>query len=710
MNVKISLDNMSKAERLLLYVNTRQSVLNERAVFSDGTIFFRNPTEPNYGDDIIIRIRTAKNNVDQVFLRYADEKVLMAKVISDSLFDYYEFTIKAVRESVAYYFELHVGKLIFYYNKRGVERHNTAYYNFFIVPDFKTPDWAKGAVMYQIMVDRFYNGDKSNDVVDNEYVYVGKKATQVKDWFKYPDADGIREFYGGDLQGVIQKLDYLKDLGVDAIYMNPIFVSPSNHKYDTQDYDAVDPHLGVIVNDGGEVLPADNDDNEKATKYIKRTTDVQNIEASNDLFARLVEEAHARNIRVILDGVFNHCGSFNKWMDKEKFYFNDNSYGIGAYHKEESPYRNYFNFYECDSWPNNNCYDGWWGYDTLPKLNYEGSKTLYQDILEVAKKWVSPPYNADGWRLDVAADLGYSREFNHKFWRDFRNAVKSANSEAIILAEHYGDPSDWLHKGDQWDSIMNYDAFMEPVSWFLTGMDKHSDSYREDLLGNYDAFFGAMNHNMSRFHSPSLYVAMNQISNHDHSRFLTRTNKKVGRTSTLGPEAACEDVRIDVMMEAVIMMMTWIGAPTIYYGDEAGLCGFTDPDNRRTYPWGKENKRLIDLHKKLIEMRNKCTVLKYGSIKFLYGEHNVISYGRFDKEKKFFVALNNSEDKKVIDIPVWELGINSYKVCEQVLESKDGNFSIERKYYTVEKGKVRLELAPRSAKIIREKNYVDDYQ
>ncbi len=213
---------------------------------------------------------------------------------------------------------------------------------------------------------------------------------------------------------------------------------------------------------------------------------------------------------------------------------------------------------------------------------------LYEYIMKIARKWVSPPYNVDGWRLDVAADLGHSNEYNHQFWRDFRKNVKEANPEAIILAEHYGEAKSWL-QGDQWDTVMNYDAFMEPVTWFLTGMEKHSDEYSEGMYGNSDCFISAMQYHMASFYAPSLMTAMNELSNHDHSRFLTRTNHKVGRVAHLGSEAAGQDINKAVFREAVVMQMTWPGAPTIYYGDEAGLCGFTDPDNRRTYPWGRED-------------------------------------------------------------------------------------------------------------------------
>lgn len=453
--------------------------------------------------------------------------------------------------------------------------------------------------MYQIFTDRFYNGDKSNDVETNEYYYIGDYSRRVTNWDKYPANMGVREFYGGDLQGVMDKLDYLQELGVEVVYFNPLFVSPSNHKYDIQDYDYIDPHYGKIVDDGGEVLPDGVTDNSQATKYKKRTTGLKNLEASNELFIKLVEELHRRGMKVILDGVFNHCGSFNKWMDRERIYEGEKDYEPGAYISADSPYRSYFRFFkeEPENWPYNGNYDGWWGHDTLPKLNYEDSVKLENYILYIGRKWVSPPYNVDGWRLDVAADLGRSNEYNHDFWKKFRTAVKDANPSALILAEHYGDPSDWL-KGDEWDTVMNYDAFMEPITWFLTGMEKHSDEAREELLGNIDNFIGSMAHHMSNMLTPSLQVAMNELSNHDHSRFLTRTNHMVGRVEHLGPEAANEYVNKAVMREAVVMQMTWVGAPTIYYGDEAGVCGFTDPDNRRTYPWGREDHELLRFTKK----------------------------------------------------------------------------------------------------------------
>ena len=445
--------------------------MNKNALFCDGTSDYVIPAEPGIHEKVRLRFRTARDDAQEVCLISGGEALQMQKISSGEVFDYYETEVQLTDTMFVYYFRIKSESEELCYHRCGVSEHPVEYYNFRIMPGFSTPAWAKGAVMYQIFVDRFCNGDPSNDVEDGEYVYIGEPVCKVKDWNEFPAAMDIRRFHGGDLQGVLDKLDYLEELGVEVIYFNPLFVSPSNHKYDIQDYDYIDPHYGVIIEDGGEVLPEGEKDNTRATKYQKRTGDIRNLEASNRLFAKLVEEMHTRGMRVILDGVFNHCGSFNKWMDRERIYEPQPEYEKGAYVSAQSPYRDFFHFFDEreEAWPYNKNYDGWWGHDTLPKLNYEDSPTLEEYILNIGKKWVSPPYNADGWRLDVAADLGYSNEYNHIFWENFRKAVKSANPQALILAEHYGDPGEWL-QGDEWDSVMNYDAFMEPLTWFLTGM------------------------------------------------------------------------------------------------------------------------------------------------------------------------------------------------------------------------------------------------
>ena len=679
--------------------------MNKAALFCDGTEGYVYPPEPKESELVTFRFRTAKDDVDRVGLVTSADTYVMEKECTQGEFDYYTFETRLGEEPFRYCFEVQSGTEKYYYGRCGISREILEYYNFVVVPGFSTPDWAKGAVMYQIFTDRFYNGDKSNDVETNEYYYIGDYSRRVTNWDKYPANMGVREFYGGDLQGVMDKLDYLQELGVEVVYFNPLFVSPSNHKYDIQDYDYIDPHYGKIVDDGGEVLPDGVTDNSQATKYKKRTTGLKNLEASNELFIKLVEELHRRGMKVILDGVFNHCGSFNKWMDRERIYEGEKDYEPGAYISADSPYRSYFRFFkeEPENWPYNGNYDGWWGHDTLPKLNYEDSVKLENYILYIGRKWVSPPYNVDGWRLDVAADLGRSNEYNHDFWKKFRTAVKDANPSALILAEHYGDPSDWL-KGDEWDTVMNYDAFMEPITWFLTGMEKHSDEAREELLGNIDNFIGSMAHHMSNMLTPSLQVAMNELSNHDHSRFLTRTNHMVGRVEHLGPEAANEYVNKAVMREAVVMQMTWVGAPTIYYGDEAGVCGFTDPDNRRTYPWGREDYELIAFHKEAIRIHKEHPALRTGSLKILGGEENVLSYARFKGNDRIVIVINNRSERTEVKVPVWEAEIPAKCRMKRLLYSYKDGYTTEYEEYLVEDGEVVANMGPHSALVLGMRN------
>ena len=686
--------------------------MNKNALFCDGTSDYVIPAEPGIHEKVRLRFRTARDDAQEVCLISGGEALQMQKISSGEVFDYYETKVQLTDTMFVYYFRIKSESEELCYHRCGVSEHPVEYYNFRIMPGFSTPAWAKGAVMYQIFVDRFCNGDPSNDVEDGEYVYIGEPVCKVKDWNEFPAAMDIRRFHGGDLQGVLDKLDYLEELGVEVIYFNPLFVSPSNHKYDIQDYDYIDPHYGVIIEDGGEVLPEGEKDNTRATKYQKRTGDIRNLEASNRLFAKLVEEMHTRGMRVILDGVFNHCGSFNKWMDRDRIYEPQPEYEKGAYVSAQSPYRDFFHFFDEreEAWPYNKNYDGWWGHDTLPKLNYEDSPTLEEYILNIGKKWVSPPYNADGWRLDVAADLGYSNEYNHIFWENFRKAVKSANPQALILAEHYGDPGEWL-QGDEWDSVMNYDAFMEPLTWFLTGMEKHSDERRTDLWGNADNFVNTMNHFMASMLTPSLQVAMNELSNHDHSRFLTRTNHIVGRVAQLGSKAAEEGINLAVMREAVAVQMTWVGAPTVYYGDEAGVCGFTDPDSRRTYPWGQENRELVEFHKEMIRIHKREKPLRTGSLKMLSWSSNVLAYARFQEGEQIIVVLNNSKELKEVTIPVWQAEVPMKGKMERLMYSWEKSYTTERDIYLVEDGETVVNMGKHSVLIMKpvREMQVDEY-
>ena len=251
---------------------------------------------------------------------------------------------------------------------------------------------------------------------------------------------------------------------------------------------------------------------------------------------------------------------------------------------------------------------------------------------------------------------------------------------------------------------MNYDAFMEPVTWFLTGMEKHSDSYQECTLGNIGNFEGSMNHYMTSFLTPSLYCSMNQLSNHDHSRFLTRTNHRPGRIDTLGAQAASEGINKGVFREAVVIQMTWPGAPTLYYGDEAGVCGFTDPDNRRTYPWGKEDKDLIAFHREIIRIHKEHEALRTGSVKFLQGEHNLLCYARFNRKEQLIVLVNNADGSREVDVSVWAAGIPMSTKLEQLIFTNENGYSVVPVVYSVSEGRLKIMLPKHSSVVLKRKN------
>ena len=678
------------------------------SIFSDETPLFRTPAEPEPGDSVAIRLRIQKGIYVQATLLVGFPTVIigMRKCRTDESFDWYEATLQLRDASPVFYSFLieRDGSFIHYWKTGYILTDSVPFpdpaHAFRIQPGFHVPEWSKGAIQYQLFTDRFSNGDLTNDVRSHEYNYIGEHVRHAASWDEAPKPGDFRTFYGGDLQGVLNKLDYLQSLGVEAIYFNPIFISPSSHKYDTQDYAHVDPHFTPILHDRDGLLPDDDHKNAHAEQYILRTTDEANLKESDAFFAHFCQELHRRGMRIILDGVFNHCGSFNKWMDREGIYKRSNVYHPGAYNSVHSPYRSYFHFRSKKE------YDGWWGNETLPKLYYESSRELCEEILHIAEKWVSPPYCIDGWRLDVAADLGHSREFNHLFWKEFRRRVKAVNPDVLIVAEHYGNPSEWLG-GDEWDTVMNYDAFMEPVTYFLTGLEKHSDFRREELYQNGQSFFEIIRETMSRMPLQSVQCAMNELSNHDHSRFMTRTHGRPGRLQDAGSEAAAEGIRPEVFREAAVIQMTWPGAPTIYYGDEAGQVGWTDPDNRRTYPWGHEDKGLIDLHRALAALRRELPVLRRGSVKKLYADHGMIAYARFDADAIVIVACNNSDAPQIFPLPLCDVGVpDGAHIAQRLLTTKEGFENALREVGTVRDGVLLYRLLEKQAAVLTVMNNV----
>ena len=677
--------------------------INRDALYSIGKGFYREPEESHAFSELTVRFRTLREDVDRVLLYLPDEQQIHAMELgsSDHYFDYYEIAIKLKDKPLHYYFRVEKGEEVIHYNRLGVTEDLDIQYAFSVFPEFFIPNWIKGATMYQIFVDRFRNSDGKNNVEDREYIYLGRPVVSVADWDAPVESFDVHRFYGGDLEGVWEKLDYLEHLGVEVLYFNPLFVSPSNHKYDTQDYDHIDPHLGRIVHDGGKVLPQGVMDNKEASKYSIRSTDKENLEASDTLFLLFVEACHKRGMRVIIDGVFNHCGSFHRYMNASYFYKTGEGspYPKGAYESFDSPYRDYFHFSKGEkaNWPENDTYEKWWGNDTLPKLNYENAIKLEEEILAIAKKWISPPFSCDGWRLDVAADLGHSEAYNHKFWKKFRKAVKEANEDAVILAEHYGNPSAWL-KGQEWDSIMNYDAFMEPVSWFLTGMEKHSDRAEPEKFGDGELFFNTMRYNMAKLPENALDAAMNQLSNHDHSRFLTRTNRRAGRMKD-GFDDAGIGIDFGLFRLASMLLFTWPGAPTLFYGDEVGVYGWTEPDCRRTYPWGKEDLELLEYHRYLISNRKNSKALREGNLMLLKSGKNWVTFLRCSERQIALIIIYCGDEDCTLDIPLWRASITDKMEIRRVLKTDGRGYNAGQTKRFTENGILSSRLRAKTGKI-----------
>jgi alpha-glucosidase len=615
-----------------------------KGIYSDQTNGYLNPEEPSIDDEVTIKLRIPKylgKSIGSVMFtpeknskKYQHKPMQLSK--ETTYFYFFESTFKMPDKIVRYHFEIDLiekDKKLFYDAMGLVE--NRAIHDFVFIADFKTPNWSHGSVYYQIFVDRFKNGDETNDPVSHEYHYDGQKVIK-KDWNSLPHPkNGHREFYGGDLQGVLEKIDYLKELGVETIYLNPIFVSPSPHKYDTQDYEHVDPHFGVIEEDSEDL-------NEK---YKVRTTSIKNLEKSDEILKILIQKAHEKNIKVILDGVFNHCGSFHKWIDEMDLY------GEGSLHNEDSPYKSYFYWNSSQKG-----YEGWWGFHTLPKLNY-GNISLWKYIADIGKKWVSEPFNADGWRLDVADELGKSFEMNTAFWRFFYKVVKKSNPESIIFAEIYKSPLAWLEL-KCWDSIMNYITCMDHVSYFLTGMEKHNEHHKPELLKNAEYFVNSVRWALSQLPMNSKFIALNQLSNHDHSRWMTRTTQKVGRLGPQTHEEASIGKDLDVFKIGLVTMFTLPGSPGLFYGDEIGMAGWTDPDNRRPYPWGKEseeNKMLFNFTKELIKMYKEHPALRKGSFDFLDWNGGYVSYASWNESENIITVINREEKEIDIELPLWLL-------------------------------------------------------
>ena len=484
---------------------------------------------------------------------------------------------------------------------------------------FKTPDWAPGGVMYQISPDRFFfSGESKREGRDDREYH--NSWEELPEW--RPNKDGIitnTDFFEGDLKGITQKLDYLQDLGVTCIYLNPIFEAYSNHRYDTASYEDIDPLLG-----------------------------------NEEDFKTLCEEAKKHGIRIVNDGVFSHTGSDSKYFNRQGRYKT-----IGAFNSKESPY---FSWYDFNNWPYG--YNSWWGFDTLPNTREDdpGYNEYINGENGIIRKWIKA--GNSGWRLDVADELP------DVFIENLRKAVKAQDDQAIVIGEVWEDASNKesygsrrkFLLGDQLDTVMNY-PFRSAILEYLKGIDAfHIMEGILCILENYPR--------------PVIRNLMNFITTHDTERAITilageplnGRNREFQFNTKMTEEQRGYGVRL--MRLAAGLMFTLPGFPCVYYGDEAGVEGYKDPFNRSTYPWGKEDKTLLEWHKSLGKVRRENSCFNDGEFKDTYCKNNIMSYIRHDEKCKVLCIFNAGYE--VVEAPV------PYEFAEgEILLSTHENIKLE---------------------------------
>lgn len=626
--------------------------LDTADLFSDqGSMFDSNP-EPTATQTVTVTLRARHGNLTGANIKYYDSAdrefhyVPMSVTSTDSTgaFDYWQGAIPASASEKYYRFQAIDGSNAAWYNAAGASTSEPSSGDFFVIPGFKTPDWMKNGVLYQVFVDRFYDGNRANDVTNGQYTY-GGCATEQHAWGTsvYANASGCNSevFFGGDLAGVDQKLGYIKGmLGANILYLTPIFASPSNHKYDTADYYTVDPAFGTA-------------------------NDLEN------LIRDVHSSANGPQGYIILDGVFNHTGDTNCWFGRY-------TYGtltcsvIGAYRSQSSPYYGWYTF---QSWPN--AYSSFFGYSGMPKIDYgvsgsQARQQIYGSDSSVVQTYLSSPYGIDGWRLDSAQLMdaggnGGSDTVNHQIMQELRTAVKSVNPDAEILGEYWDDASSWLDDGREWDSAMNYNGFTKPVSEWICGEDQsgNSASLDESQLDRW------LHGTRADLPMNAQEVMTNELSTHDTVRFATRCGGDLTRTEL-----------------ALIFQFTYVGTPGIYYGDEYGMQGGKDPDDRRTFDWSQTSttNATMALTRTLVAIRNRYPALRTGSFMTLITDDadHIYAFGRFDTGNRIAVVLSNDSVEHTVTVPVWQLSMQNGTSVSDLLT---GNT------YTVSGGDVTLRVA-----------------
>ena len=498
-----------------------------------------------------------------------------------------------------------------YYNEYDINK-----YQITVSKKVNTPKWFEEGVLYHIFVDRFNKTGKIHNPKKNSFMYANWEDTPM--YIKNSEGEIARwDFHGGNLKGIISKLNYLKSLGISIIYLSPIFEAQSNHKYDTGNYKAIDPMFG-----------------------------------DEEVFKELIKEAKEKGMSIILDGVFSHTGDDSIYFNK---YGNYDS--LGAYQSKESKYSSWYNF---KNYPNE--YDCWWGVKSMPNVNE--NEESYMDYIirdkdSVINKWMN--YGVKGWRLDVVDELP------NKFLDELRKETLKANNESILIGEVWEDASNKISYnerrkyllGNQLNGVTGY-VFKNIILDFLTYKINSSDVYNKfmTIKENYPKYAFKSN--------------LNLLGTHDTPRILTELN---------------EDK--ELLNLAVAIQMTFEGVPYVYYGDEAGMTGGKDPDNRKTYPWKNEDKELIAFYKKMIKDRNNNEVLSRGDTTFLNLENeDVFAYIRYmenSQENEVLVIVNRSNNENTVSINLKEV-YKSIKSAEEEYELIDN--------------KVYIRLEPKSFKIL----------
>ncbi len=471
------------------------------------------------------------------------------------------------------------------------EHSKSPFHILFYKKDFDTPQWVKGGTMYHIFADRFCRGKGEvalHGVLDEDW---DKGIPQYAEKVGDPLSNDV--FFGGNLWGVIEKLDYLESLGVNIIYLSPVFESVSNHRYDTGDYEKIDSMLG-----------------------------------GDKAFDALIEAAHKKGMKVILDGVFNHTGDDSKYFNKRNGYST-----LGAYNSKESPYAKWFNFTE---FPHS--YEAWWGIEIMPRLQHENPECRSYFTAEdgIIQRWLKR--GADGWRLDVADEL------NDSFLDELNRSAKAVNNafivgevwENAVTKTAYGKRRSYFH-GTQLDSVMNY-PLKNAILTLLT-------------QGDTEFFYNTVTELYSSYPKPVLDSLMNIISTHDTERMLTllgdptagegKSNKELS-TLRLTPKKKAEAKKLFKL--ASVIQYTIFGIPSLYYGDEAGLEGYHDPFCRLPFPWGREDKELLSHYRRLGKLRQKYSCLKDGDFEFICCEKTVVAYRRSNKKDSLEVYINIGSD------------------------------------------------------------------